>query len=215
MSDLASMPTKLRWFVALFCLASGGIPMLAAFDVGPLSRDDINGPPWLGVVAGGIFFLLGLALLAPRQRVLAALLPVGMIAGLAAIGNWIAFGAGTRECTTSISGFFFDSGDLECRIAFGVGALMLDSMLLWGAGALLVKHFGAGPVPSGIEKLGKGLFFVTILPFLLLLLLITAGKGFADGFRVWRETGRWPRNEAFIARMKARRERKPPGPPTA
>lgn len=213
MADLASMPTKLRWFVALFALISGALPMLAALDVGPLSRDDINGPPWLGFVAGGIFFLLGLTLLAPRQRALRVLLPVATGGGLAAIGNWIAFGAGMRECTGSISGYSYDSGDLGCRIAFGYGALMLDSMLIWGTGALLVRRYGPRLLPSGIEKLGKGLFFLTIAPLLLLLLLMAVGKGFADGFHVWRKTGRWPRNEAFIARMKMRREKPPPEPP--
>ena len=54
--------------VGLVFLAAGILPMLAAFDIGPLGREDINGPPWLGFVAGGIFSTAGLAVMAgPRS----------------------------------------------------------------------------------------------------------------------------------------------------
>lgn len=69
--------------------------MLAAFDIGPLHREDINGPPWLAFVAGGLFFLAGVSILMGRIGPLASsTLTVLMLAGFAAIGNWIAFGAG-------------------------------------------------------------------------------------------------------------------------
>jgi hypothetical protein len=40
------------------------------------------------------------------------------------------------------------------------------------------------------------------------MLLIMIAKIFVESFATWRATGRWPRNEAFIQRMKARRAAK-------
>lgn len=47
--------------IGLLFVACGVPPMLAAFDLGPLSAQDINGPPWLGFAAGGSFAAAGLA----------------------------------------------------------------------------------------------------------------------------------------------------------
>ena len=81
--------------VGLVFVASGMFPMLAAFDIGPLSQEDINGPPWLGFVAGGVFTAAGLAVMAgPRSSLAASLFGLLSLAGLAMLGNWIAFGAG-------------------------------------------------------------------------------------------------------------------------
>jgi len=50
------MPSPLiRVLLGLLCLAGGAVPMLAAFDLGPLDSSAINGPPWLGFLAGAVF----------------------------------------------------------------------------------------------------------------------------------------------------------------
>ena len=75
--------------------------MLAGFDIGPLGREDINGPPWLGFLAGGIFAIASLAMIAGPLA--GGLFGILVLAGLAAIGNGIAFGAGECACSGSIS----------------------------------------------------------------------------------------------------------------
>jgi hypothetical protein len=201
-----------RAFIVLATVAAGTFPILAAFDVGPLHQKDINGPPWIAGAAGGAFVFAGVAVaLGPSERFRWLGSVVGLLcaASMAAISNWIAFGVGERECTSSISGFFFTSsraaGDFECRLAFGIGAVMVDGIVLWGVDAALGKQFGPGLVPRAIENVGKAIFLIAIAPFLLLLVVVTLGTGLAASLREYRKTGRWPRNESFIARMKARR----------
>lgn len=198
----------------LLCVACGLPPALAAFDLGPLHSADINGPPWLGLVAGGVFILAGLALIlgdGKRQSANGprALLFVGTIYGcFAAIANWIAFGPGPRACSVSFAGFFFDgplAGELSCRIGFGIGAVMLNGCLLLMAGAVLEKVRGPGWLARGMNRLGLLLLGLALAPILLLPLLWLLGRGLFDGYRAYRATGAWPRNESFIARKKARR----------
>jgi hypothetical protein len=52
--DKPMTPTERVVFGLLF-VGVGIFPMLASFDIGPLRSTDINGPPWLGLVAGGVF----------------------------------------------------------------------------------------------------------------------------------------------------------------
>ena len=83
-----------------------------------------------GAAAGGVFAFSGAAMLTPPGRgrlrlVLAALL----VTSWALAGDWIAFGPGVRQFTTSIS----QSGSVsspvdpwEGRIIFGIVAVLLD-----------------------------------------------------------------------------------------
>lgn len=203
-----------RLIVGLVSVLAGLFPFLAAFDIGPLGREDINGPPWLGAVAGGIFILAGVAVsLGERARdsVLSHLLVLAIIAGFAAVANWIAFGPGLRECSGGFSGFFFsssyDAGNIECRVAFGIGAGMLNGMLIWMLAATLRKLTGPGLLPDLIEKLGKAILLLSVLPILLVLVAGLVGKSLFEAWREYRKTGKWPRNEAFIARMKKQKPR--------
>jgi hypothetical protein len=210
----AQLSPLARMLVALAAIAAGVFPILAAFDVGgPFRHEDINGPPWIAGAAGAAFVMAGIAVAAgdrERMRWLGGVAGFLVFLALVAIGHWIAFGAGERECTSTVSGFFGsrsrEAGNLECRLAFGMGALMLDGILLWGLGALLGKQFGPATISRAIERIGKGLFLFAIAPILLLLFAATAGKALVASFREYRQTGRWPRNEAFIARLEARRE---------
>ena len=142
-------------------------PILAAFDVGgPFRQEDINGPPWIAGAAGTAFVMAGLAVaVGERMRWLGGAAGFVAFLALVAIGHWIAFGVGEREGTSTVSGFIGsrsrEAGNVECRVAFGMGALLL--------------------------------------------LAATGGKALVESFREYRQTGRWPRNEEFIARVKARR----------
>ena len=205
-----------RLVLGLMFAAAGVLPMLAAFDIGPLQQKDINGPPWLAVVAGGIFVLGGISLLAgekARHHPLSYVLVFAILAGLAAIGNWIAFGPGPRACGAALSTGFFTSsragGELECRIAFGVGALIMNGLLVWMLAAGLRKVMGPGPVLDRVEKVSEGILLLSLAPILLPMVIFLAGKSLFEAVRHRMATGQWPRNESFIARMKIRKAADP------
>ncbi len=207
----------MRWLIALMSLAVGVPAMLAAFDVGPLRAADINGPPWLGFVAGAIFSLGGLGVLAgerARNHPLSWLLTIAVIAGFAAIANWIAFGLGTRHCTVGLTSFIVTStraaAELECRVAFGIGAGLMDGVLVLAIGSALGKLLPGNRVARFIERAGQLLVLVALLPILVPVFLFLIGKSLIEAAREYYETGKWPRNEAFIARMKAKRKGQPP-----
>lgn len=204
-----------RIALGLLCIAGGLMPVLAAFDLGPLDRGAINGPPWLGFLAGAVFIAGGLAVLlgerlrhSPLSHGLVALI----IGALAVIASWIAFGPGPRACAVAIAGFLFSSGwanEVACRAGFGIGALLLDGFVFILLARAIGVIAGPGALPAAIEKIGGALLLIALTPILVPLLLIGIAKVFVEGFATWRATGRWPRNEAFIQRMKAKRAAKP------
>jgi hypothetical protein len=199
--------------IGLLFIASGLMPILAAYDVGPLSREDINGPAWLGIAAGTTFAGAGAAIIAGVTSPLAARI-FGLLAmgGLALIGNWIAFGAGERICGGSISlPFAGGSGDLSglgCRIPFGIGAVIVDAMLVLFVAHTLQQAFGGPPRLARLVRGAEWLLFASLAPILLPLLLFGLGGAAVDALKTRLKTGEWPRNEEFIARHKARREAK-------
>ena len=195
--------------VGLVFVASGIFPMLAAFDIGPLSQEDINGPPWLGFVAGGVFAAAGLSImLAPRSSLAANLFGLLSLAGLAMLGNWIAFGAGERACSGSISLPLMwresDFSGLGCRIPFGLGALITDAFLCYLMVSMLQKALGGPPRLARLLKAAEWLILASIAPFILLLAIIGIGSAAAGAVKTRWTTGAWPRNEEFIARQKAK-----------
>lgn len=195
--------------VGLICIAVGILPMLAAFDIGPLGSDDINGPPWLGFVGGGIFAAAGLAVIAgPAAPLANGAFAILALAGLAAIGNWIAFGAGERACSGGISLSWLwsesDFSGLGCRIPFGLGALMTDAFLCYMMASLLQKALGGPPRLAPLLKAAEWLIVASLAPLLLLLFIIALVQGGVGAVKTRWSTGAWPRNEEFIARQKVR-----------
>lgn len=193
----------------LLFVASGVFPMLAAFDVGPLGREDIQGPPWLGFVAGGTFVAAGLAIIAgPRALLLNGLFAILALAGLAALGNWVAFGAGARACSGSLAlPWLWGEGDfsgLACRIPFGLGAVITDAFLCWMIVATLQKALGGPPRLARLLKAAQWLILASLLPILLPLLIVLLAGVALGALKTRVATGAWPRNEGFVARQKAR-----------
>lgn len=193
----------------LLFVASGIFPMLAAFDIGPLGRADIQGPPWLGFVAGGIFVAAGLAIIAgPRAPLVNCLFAILALAGLAALGNWVAFGAGERVCSGSLAlPWQWGEGDfsgLACRIPFGLGAVITDAFLAWMIIATLQKALGGPPRLAGLLKAAQWLILASLLPILLPLLMFLLAGVALGAVKTRVTTGAWPRNEGFVARQKAK-----------
>jgi hypothetical protein len=129
-----------------------------------------------------------------------------VLAGLAAMGNWIAFGAGERVCAGTTAFLWFaadgDYSGLACRVPFGLGAVIVDAFLILAAVMLLQQALGGAPHLARTMKAAQGLLLLTLSPLLLLLLVLAVVP---VGLRVlWYRlrNGRWPRNEEFIRRRK-------------
>ncbi|MBI2308577.1 MAG: hypothetical protein HYU78_14915 [Rhodocyclales bacterium] len=213
-------PFSFRHWLGLVSVACGLPFMLAAFDIGPLQRADIQGPPWLAVVAGGIFVAAGAALLVgKRQPTLRDALGLAVIVGLAAIGNWIAFGAGERFCQGSLPVSFFSvDGALsgwQCRLPFGFGALVTDAMALYFAILLLQRLCGGPPALARTKRAGEWLIVLSLAPLLIPLLLVLVGISAFGACRERLRSGARPRNESFIRRQREKWLRSDSGPAAA
>lgn len=209
MKPTPALSSRASLLFGLLFVASGIFPMLAAFDIGLLGREDIQGPPWLGFVAGGIFVAAGLAIIAgPRAPLVNSLFAVLALAGLAALGNWVAFGAGERLCSGSLAlPWLWGEGDfsgLACRIPFGVGAVITDAFLCWMIVATLQKALGGPPRLAGLLQAAQWLILASLLPILLPLLIVLLAGVALGALKTRLTTGAWPRNEGFVARQKAR-----------
>jgi hypothetical protein len=214
MASRAAPSPAVRILVALVCIGSGLLPVLASLDIGPLDSGAINGPPWLGFLAGAIFIAGGIALMLGtrwRTGALAAGLVALVVGAFAAIANWIAFGPGPRECAIGVAGLFFAAGsganEIACRAGFGMGALLLDGIVLWMIAHALRLLLGAGALPTFVQKAGVALLLIALAPVIVPILLCGIARSFFESVSTWRATGRWPRNEAFIRRMNAKRAR--------
>lgn len=195
--------------VGLLCVVIGIFPLLATFDIGPLNHNDINGPPWLGFASGGIFVAAGLAVMVGQSAPLVnGVLAILALAGLAAIGNWIAFGVGERACSGGVSLAWLWSGgqlsDMACRVPFGLGAIVVDGFLCVASVSLLQKALGGPPRLAKLLRISEIVMALTLAPLLLLLLIIMFVQGGIGAIRTRVATGAWPRNEEFIARQKAK-----------
>lgn len=96
-------------------------------------------PQWIGMVAAFCIFLGGFAAtgIAFGYPQVGNFMGPAIIACMAIIPTWIAFGPGDRQCSggLSILGFLFHRptiGQIECRIAFGFGAVLMWGMLIFG-----------------------------------------------------------------------------------
>jgi len=212
-----SLSPAARFFFGLLCLAAGILPVLASFDIGPLGRDSINGPAWLGAAAGGVFIVAGIALMlgedgSRSDHPLSYVLLACILGAFAAIANWIAFGPGPRECTMAVVGVAFESDSpangIACRAGFGIGAGILDGFLIWLAAGAAQKFGAPSGIVTALERFGLIVLGLSLAPVALPLILFLAAKSLIAGFATYCATGKWPRNEAFIARMKAKRAAK-------
>ena len=114
-----------------------------------LRPEELRAPAWVAYLAAGVFAIAGSVVLARAYgRPLLANGLMGLVlGGMMVIGLWIAFGPGAREC----GGGVFRGGvaatavsETTCRTVFGVGALVVASMLLLAIRGWLKRRSG-GP----------------------------------------------------------------------
>jgi hypothetical protein len=204
-SETPMTPRGRFWFGLVF-VAFGIMPLLATFDIGLLGPEDIKGPAWLGLATGGAFVAAGLAVMAgPDRPVFNSILALLVVFGLAAVGNWIAFGLGARVCDGSILFWRGEMSGLGCRIPFGMGALITNAILVLMVVIELQKALGGPPRLARQRKWAENLMLLSLSPILLPLVLYLFARGGMDALKTRLETGVWPRNEGFIARMKAKK----------
>jgi hypothetical protein len=129
--------------IGLACGGMGSLVILIALGVvgTPTPRD---APPWVGVTAGLVFVLAGLAVIvgygvaggaAPDGdlaadtplgvRAVQYVLGLGIAVGLAVIATWAAFGPGPRAFTATSSVGTGAVGETSGRVVFGAGAVLM------------------------------------------------------------------------------------------
>lgn len=141
MPEQKPLSPKASFGFGLVVTAVGVFIVLQALGVIPAGR--MNAPRWVGVLAGLIFGLGGLAMIlgviggagpngelppsAPLWvRLGAFLLGLTIFASFAMIGSWIAFAPGPRSFGTNVP--FLQAGaanEIGGRIAFGIGAVLV------------------------------------------------------------------------------------------
>ncbi len=133
-------PRQTKWLGAL-CAGMGAYFMLAGFGIVPAGKSNPNDSLWIGVVAGLIFFLGGLAVMmqdiaganeqgelpaaAPRwMRVAQALIGVVLFASFALIGTYVALRGDERGFSGGIPFIGHAANVSIARVVFGIGALI-------------------------------------------------------------------------------------------
>lgn len=177
-----------RLVVGLLCLLCGLAPILGGLGIAPFAEGRVPGvPDWVPIAGGGVFVLAGIAIVA-NHRTVGALAGLAATAGLAAIGNWIAFGAGVRNCTMTFSGGWSGSraaGDLTCRLAFGWGAALTDVLVLLLALTLVRKTFGDRAWLGRLQKFCEGVLLIVLAPLLLVLVVLALLGGGGGALSGW------------------------------
>jgi hypothetical protein len=131
--------------VGAFSMGVGLLIVLMSADVIPTDESKFHAPRWVASACGLMFVLAGVALAAfsapgapegaGRTTWRSFLLGGGIVALMAAVSNWIAFGPGERRFGGTISVPFGavsgPAGEWSGRLVFGIGAALVDLLLVW------------------------------------------------------------------------------------
>jgi len=135
--------------VASFATLTGCLIVLLAVGAIPAGGNPPEGPRWVIILSGLAFLLAGaLTVLLELRRievnpppaslfsVLRTLTGLLLVLIFLTLGNWVAFGPGERDISTTFATPLFggtaSSGKFLGRAAFGAGAIVLDLILLYG-----------------------------------------------------------------------------------
>jgi hypothetical protein len=136
-----------KWIPALFGLASfvmGALILGAVAGIVPADTGGFIAPRWVITAIGVGMILTSLIFWIPASTpaALKGLLALSVFLLVAVVCNWTAFAPGIRySSSASIGPFSFQGEDqLGGRIAFGLAAVIIDALLLWGV-IDRVRHF--------------------------------------------------------------------------
>ena len=121
---------------AIVPLAMGLLILGAQLGLVPTDGGTFFAPPWviIALATGLILFALALWLPDRTPTFLKGLLFIGIMGAIALVCNWSAFAPNIRYTSTVSVGPFKMSGEdqLGGRIVFGIVALVIDGVLLFG-----------------------------------------------------------------------------------
>lgn len=157
MPTLPKTPSDTRSTIFFAVIAAAiGLFYVVVSIVGPMNPKPGAAPSWIGFVCGLVFFLGGGAVLIqtlfrgagessgtpvsgapPWLALVYKILCLVIVLGLGAVATWVAFGPGPRAFTGS--GAIF--GETGGRIAFGISAVLIWSIVAAGAFAKLGQLF--------------------------------------------------------------------------
>lgn len=162
-----------------------GVAGLTVVGVGtrviPSDPESLHAPQWVMVAAGGMFAVVGAWIVSAGTRVgeyLGYMVAPLVLTVLLSIAHWVAFGPGARQCSGGIEIPFVSTwrvaGDLECRVAFGYGAVLLDGVLASiGLSTLAERHLEG--VPRQLTDVSsKVILVIALAPILVLMVALLA-----------------------------------------
>jgi hypothetical protein len=117
----------------IFCVALGlSVGAMIAFY-----PEGLRVPAWVAFVAVSAFVFAGFSLIASALHAnqVQRWLIVSLVLSMFVPGAWIAFGPGERECSVSLPFLQGVAGEVMCRGAFGVGAVIIAAIFM-----LLIRH---------------------------------------------------------------------------
>jgi hypothetical protein len=124
-------------FSASLAFAFGMLLVAVGVGVVPEGTFQLYAPLWVITACGLVALLMGIAVLqlVVHTPWLHRIQPgLAVVALMAAITNWVAFGAGERRFSSSIQLPFWSgewtSSELMGRLIFGVSAVLLDALAL-------------------------------------------------------------------------------------
>ena len=144
-TDSRRLSPRAATVIGAMFVGVGLLVVLVAADIIPADDKSFHAPRWVVSACGLFFMLAGVALAitsapgAPEgagHTTWRSLLLGGTIVGLlAAVFNWIAFGPGERRFGGGIALPFVSvsgpSSEWTGRVAFGIGAVLVDLFLVW------------------------------------------------------------------------------------
>jgi hypothetical protein len=138
----SSLSPRIAWACAVACWGIGLAIVGVALGVIPTAPENILAPRWVVGAAGVIFIAGGFAPLANRwgpSLVVSNIVGLGILLPLTLVAHWVAFGPGTRQFSGGfgVGPLVISNGtsELPGRIAFGIGAILLDIFIV----ALVVR----------------------------------------------------------------------------
>jgi ABC-type branched-subunit amino acid transport system permease subunit len=123
--------------MGLAFVAAGAYPLALGLGLAAAPHGRLHAPLWVAALAGTCFVLVGALLLIPESNSrLRGFVGGVFVTAFASTFDWIAFGPGQRYFGTGFSfgGWWPHSGSNETsgRIVFGLAAVALDALALWG-----------------------------------------------------------------------------------